>query len=572
MRYIITIFILSLLTVILVAQTTTDNVLDPEVIFVEGLDAILQDADSSNPPRIDYEGRILLVFDPINLTMEEFPLPEYIDRIIGIDTFDNEMVLIMAQDISDENILVQFERSREVYNLPPTICAWNILQAEVGQGQWHVAYPDDEYANAILCNSETGEIRDILPNDHYFSQTAYSPDGRYMVLIGQLARGIGGYGMYSWQVGSDILINIGGVGIFDSSVVICGWFNNTQGMICNNSIHTYAGFIYFQFDVTQAYSSEQVIRAWNGTVERLEHPVRFVSLYSQAYRNDITGSRSEHLPCSVTIVDADGIFNQEIGYDCLTIGVTELNKSLFYRRGDWVYFLSIDEENPDYSRLSRFNIETKSDSSTIIYVAEIEGIVGVSPNNNYAVILLDDNNEIDFQFVSNSCCSDELNYRVAIVRIDTGEILYASEPMGTYAISQVVWINDETVLIQAQSSLISITHPESSEPILDYVPSTIRYITIQGSNVEVTIRNNRGLTSLFNDARDIEQNRYRLTDENILIDLCSLTYIPILQEDIPEDYTVWLYFAETNLMVSVRYENDYPIWLQYQIVLYEDDC
>ncbi|MCB9454836.1 MAG: hypothetical protein H6671_02480 [Anaerolineaceae bacterium] len=456
--------------------------------------------------------------------------------------------------------------------LIPT-CGGHATQNGLEYG-WVVGYPEHEDEHVFLCNVLTGEQRDILPAELTEWSEFPSPNKNRILLLAKDWSIGGDYRVYVYSIAENQLMPLGTVsrGI-DNAVALCGWVSETKGLLCSADIYrSWPGIGYYAFDITQPDSIEYAFGGWEGGYAfHLDDPVRYISVYSEDFVASITGSRSsEHEPCMLTIYDADNVRHQELGYECIPVVLDEWDSSPYYRLGNTLYYLTIEGENATISSLYSYDVELEA-GSNVLFKGEIESVIGVSPDGQYFVLLMDDNGVLDFPWWSPFYPQDR-GWQVAVVHRPNGQVVYLSEPIGVFAAGQVVWLDNQTVTIAAQESWENIRTTERGDvTIVQTLPSLRRITFNDDSSVDVVI------TTRYGGARDVRimdvssDHRYWLRDDQQIIDLWDFQPVPIFRDGTAESYDTVVWLEDGDFWVRLRQPDNHSESVLYRVVLGRHD-
>ena len=303
--------------------------------------------------------------------------------------------------------------------------------------------------------------------------------------------------------------------------------------------------------MTKEDSLEPVFSGWPESLFSLENPKRYFALYVRDYFAYLIGAYIDDNPCLLWIYDANGLRTQELGDTCIPI-LTERNIiAPYFRYGLDFYYLVADRETPGISTLYQYDTEHERVSKPL-FKGEIESIISISPGAHYAVVVLDNNGELDFQWIDAFCCTQVM--KMGILDIQTGQLIYQSESMGLYTATQVDWLDPNTLLVGG-----TLTQYDLNKGITPY---SLRRIHIEN---EVTIQ----LTTQYSWECESQplvlcrQDDILLSVNNILenqskpviLDLNTFQPLPLLRNDIPYTY-IEARWQTDKLRVDVHSQND----------------
>lgn len=530
---------------------------DPAEIFNEDVQWSLVEppAPVVRSVRIDDERQVIQVTDINTDTQREYPFPPDVSSIYSAVKRPDGLIVVrlnweFGSDPQPSDVLL-LDPNTGLYEPAPTVCNGQVLQAEPGQGAWTIAYLDADYERPVLCNSEDGDQRDVLPSGRTDWWISPSPNGNWLILAGDNSQ------VYAYSINDDQVIPLGAVsdGIADHAASVWDWVSDVQGLLCRpNDDRTWPGASCFSFDVTQPNSIEYAFSDLRGgNVFRLDNPVRYGSVLSEDYSALITGSQNpNHPPCTLTLYDAAGLRQHELGYECIPIILNREGRSPYYRQGNMLYYLTFDSPDSTVSTLRSYDIEFEAGNNALFY-GEIENILSVSPDNRYVVLLLDDNGMLESRWMG-PCCFEIQGWQIAILEAATSQIVYHSEPVGVYTADQAIWLDDTTLIISAAQEYELLRATEDGSVLSNRIPASLRRINLDnGVNVSMIMGSTDHHWPDLNWLSPGEWH-YLLSEDNTVLDLRTYEPVPILRNDIPEKYTVrltWSRNGELEVHVSV---------------------
>jgi hypothetical protein len=448
----------------------------------------------------------------------------------------------------------------------PTVCDGRVTQAAPGEGEWEVASPDDEMPGGYLCHSATGERRDVLPPDFYNWRVYSSPDENYLLLVGRDWAG-GDAAIYSYHLTGDRLEHLGGIDAHPSfSVALCRWLSPSTGVLCIQaaSYGRWPTASYFSFTVAQANSVNYAFNRLANNTFWLEDQQRYVTVNSTRFESSVWGGTSgEYRPCTLTFYDANGAQHVPLGYHCIPVRINQDYFAPFYRHGDVLYYLTTDGPDATDSTLRRFDLRTEQLSEPI-FTAEIEAILGVSPDERFIAAIADDNVKLDNLWESDSCCH-QWGGRTILILYE-GRIVYYSEFTGVYGPKQARWTDSQTLVVAADLELRWIRAAGYGDNISYLVPPTIRQISFSWEKPYVLIQ---GMDVDTNLAISLSPNgQYILTNRQTVFDLSTFSYTPILREGITDQYTVRMEWDDlSGLRVTISAPDRGLPSVEYRVAL-----
>jgi hypothetical protein len=554
--YMIKQFMLIALTIAILAMgipgqaQVEEPVIDPQDIFADGIAWTRIEPDMSPRTRVNSEDRTIEVFDGDN--WQSFPYPPEAELVFGASLRPDGVVLVAltstyfttdrANALPEDVWLLDLQTG--VYSRPPTVCEGHVLA--ITSDEWVVGYDDNQ--QAFLCHLGTGQMRDVLHEDLEEWRVFPSPDESYLILIARDWNSNGNFATFAYDVDADVIISLGSVSRhLDNTVGVCGWVSDTRGVLCAaDTFRSWPGTAYYAFDVTRSDNLIRAFSGWQENIFQIDAPRRYVSLYSQDHSASITGGTGpDHLPCTLIIYDAEQLIEQEVGYECSSVTLGQMDAAPYYRDGNVIYFLTIESEDASVATLHRFDAHNLVQYS--IFTGEIENVLGVSPDGHYIVLLMDDDRIFDFPWRPRGdfCCPESGGYEIVVLDTQTSEFLYRSEPIGVYASGQVVWLDEQSVVIAAVQEQHPIRVSEGNDVIYDIVPPSLRRITLNDDfSMDVVIDPSLGLDHAVSAVDRLSlntspDNRYWLRSDHTVVDLRDFETITLFREGFEDTYRVY---------------------------------
>lgn len=349
---------------------------DPTTIFTSNVEIVETEVIKPNDPYLDYQSGILKIYDEINHEWRNLSLPQEVNEDARV-TKRSDGVILLYQHAPDAR--AWFVRANTFKPIDLT-CA-DHLGSLYHEYVWGIAQ-NSETGSKFLCFIETGEWITELPANTAFITPSQSPDEKYVVLLGYENEE---YTLYSYDVETKDTLQLGKFQRTSGESYwpqFDQWVSNTRGFIRYTNPPGWDSDSFYAFDTTQPGSVELIRGSFGGI---LSNPPRYEEITTTGLETAITGAEVEHSPCELTVYDAKGVRRHNLGYDC---GSTRL----FYSHGRYFY-VRIDDENSTTATLTGLNPEN---GRTIdYYSAEIEWFHSLSPDNHYALFVLDTNGKID---------------------------------------------------------------------------------------------------------------------------------------------------------------------------------
>ena len=381
------------------------------------------------------------------------------------------------------------------------VCADQFPQQDTRRGQWHIVY-NAEIEKVVVCFDETLATYDILPEGHGDWRVYGNPNNEWLIIIGRNFDGAGAYQIYSHHLATSQQNFLGEKRMsIDTAVGVDDWLTDTLGVMYS-SIYNYSSPIvsYYRFDVTTPNSLEFVLSGgeFNRNLIKIDSPKRYIAFYSGGEFSNGHGN------CSLVILDATGITYQEIGYECFPQATDEL-RPFYLHNESIIYYLVLDGEDDMIASLQRYDTRYLPDELIFpenlpfgegLFWGEIEAILGVSPDEKQVAVILDDDNEFNYVYFRDyrDCLHYEETWRVAIIKpfyqlpeYEPGGILHHTEPIGVCSPSQVAWLDEETVVIQAYPVRYALLAENDGGFHFPNTPSSLRRISFEENGVNIAI-------------------------------------------------------------------------------------
>lgn len=379
---------------------------DPSEIFADGVDVLSVEFEADEfQPVIDNRLRELRVWDSNIQEWQRIPYPDEFSQIRGV-TKDGEQLILRVTETGTASdgmplyALWIFNLVNRTFTRFESSCIdWNndrsggmVLNNMYSDaesilrtihGRW-VFYTDDRVGRTALCNTATGEMRGLLPqNVPNWWSTLETPDGEWIIIFGgeaeYRANGVRAQ-VYAYGMASGTSNYIGEMPIYEV-FEYDQWISDTQVVLYSGLMPEWGNKDYFILDVTQPNSLQYV----GSRMQYSEPPPRYTALFTHD-RVVRYSDPMEHVPCILDIYDISTheSFSYTLGYECS--GVTALPN------GDYIY-LSYASDNVSESSLMRLNPLTGE--RTELLTGEFEALISVSPSGRYAAVLSDDSGLVD---------------------------------------------------------------------------------------------------------------------------------------------------------------------------------
>lgn len=481
----------------------------------------------------------LLVLD-VSLAQEDAPWPP------DPDTFFVPGVEILSSTVSDN--------SSSTNDTPSGFC--KPVERLQRSGDWHF-YQDEITGEMHLCNAQTNQLSEPLLVPTYSDiQSIASPNNNWVVFFGVLGQGgIPEYfTVYSYQVDSGDQYLLGQIP-YDrlyEYIFFSEWVSDTKGSVFYITMPESLSDRLYAFDASQPDSLQLV---GNGWFIFHDDPARFEDLRTKRFLEYKTGAESDPVPCSLTVYDAYGVNQFELGKDCTSL----------LRLGNYYFYLAIEtresSEGVLLMQLSRV-LGYKHE----LFHGEIESLDSVSPDGRYVVLLMDNNGRIDALDTEFLDWIDltESNAFAAIWDTQLSRMLddfvYASEILQPQDFSgnarYIQWIDDKTVLLGIEQFSLLFS---------------VRLIALNSRGFTLSVVNDIAAPFVLSPDRKsllaVADNQDSLQETLGITTFSNSMFQPIISADVFDSYTLGDMTWETDdaIMINVHPKSDYDRLITYII-------
>ncbi|GEM_PF-6681076 len=429
--YIFSVAIIIFTTTIVSAQEFPPDSADIFIAEVNVIDIDVREPYDPNiettRPYIDDTTRTVQVYDETSDMWQGLSFPDEIpDDVIPFISYWYDDIYYIQSHAGAWGI------NTEALTFEPIELVCNQVPDQQGKGRWVITI-DRTTDTESLCLTEVDGIFIDLPNEYYFlrdTELPITPDEEWILLFGSQSdeRGmVTAYPAYSYNTANNELLYIGTIereGLADNRPYPSKWLNETHTLLTHGESPESIADVHYAIDIAQPDSIEFIYRGWNP--EFNETYQRFEYMTTDAFVGFKTGSfRPEHLPCELIVYDERGIFQHEIGYDCLGRRYTSA--------GDKFYTVIVEGNPATNSSLIQLDIVTGEIQE--ILSGSIEGVISVSSDNRYLLVAKGngDIRRVDFyQIPQNDVRSDSLfapvgNVNIAVYDMQTNSFVYEFE-------------------------------------------------------------------------------------------------------------------------------------------------
>lgn len=432
---------------------------DPTTLFVDGLQVTT--VEPYRGPRVDNQRRIVSVYIDDQAEWREYPLPANVDFYMDVYKWVQKapIEIWIYAPISDSQGYDRIAIPSRTYILnldtgeyqqPEAVCG-NFLKAEAGKGRWVFDAPAD--AAARLCFTEDGSLKDPLPAEYDWGRYALernyypvvSPSGEWLILTAQKVDQYGALYILSYELSTGqihVLGTMEGDSFYSTpSVLSDNWHDPQHGWIVQAFTSKPASTHYYSFDVTQADSLQFRFSYPSYSSGPLWTERGFEVLDSPELVSRFTGSARGDDSCHYSIYGPDSEQRFEIAYDCVPTDCRA-----FWQLDDSIVLMTIDSPESTTSSLVTFN--PQSAGTFTLLEAEIERILGVSPDGRYVALLVENDGELNPE---GSCYSAEIDHSASRSRSGRlyiydlqGRIMQLTDNAGEFA-NQVWWSDSGSI-------------------------------------------------------------------------------------------------------------------------------
>jgi hypothetical protein len=408
----------------------------PGVEVVEAEHIIFSEYGTQPDVELDESARIVTVYTQDMMDFQQFPYPDRVATLQG--SFREGEYLYFNAVERDENpdlppmrTLWQLDPNTGSFERYETSCIdWETDGRTVGtiggtsilEG-WSNGWGSNAILNAArwvfyhhlpdgrttLCHTETGEMRGLLPKDiPYWVYTLESPTGEWVVALGSKYT----YGRlleaYAVNVSTGNVHYLGEIAEMDD-FSFDRWYSDTVFVLYSGGMPESAGKLYYIVDIAQPKS----ILTMNGraTYNHYLQRYEYVITYGKLLRY---GTFPTHVNCRLELFDLPTMrqSTHELGYNCGGIAVLDDGRYVYLRY----------EQDPSQPA-TLLSLDPATDQREVLLSGEYEVLDSVSPDGRYAVLIQDDNGQLDRAQLDDPQFFSELdmrNPRLITIDLQTG--------------------------------------------------------------------------------------------------------------------------------------------------------
>ncbi|HEX2907805.1 MAG TPA: hypothetical protein VHO69_13130 [Phototrophicaceae bacterium] len=428
------------------------------------------------------------------------PYPPGVATIKDIETVDADTLAVTIDpDVMNSYDAEVWLYSRRQQTLSPFVAQCATADGQPDEGWrlvaelWTIIVQDE---SAALCNRLTGATSAPLPENYRWPLesigrsgpiTSVSPDRKYVAFIGQIgaewqpaaSRQIE---VFSYETQTGTILSLG-IMEAATSLDFGQWIGNQITIVTGENDFVEFSEVWIA-DVTRSKNLEFAFNVTGGGPGFEEYPPRYLIGYNPYTNASGCGRTTYYVETHETVeLDLDGLCHPEYG-DIEGVG--------YYR--DVPFGESRECCTPAPAKVVEVpfvRYDTRTSERQELYRGEIEAVYWVSPNEQYAILLLDQDGEIDF-----FPYLDAFNYQqlglpyLALVDLQTGETL-ATTPMDELAhtwglTSDTDWAVNHTLTPLPDGTFLKIYCDENDTPCARDGNAASR-VTITASGVEETL-------------------------------------------------------------------------------------
>ncbi len=546
---------------------------DPTTLFTDGLQVTT--VEPYHGPRVDNQRRIVSVYIDQEAEWREYPLPAnldfYMDVYKWVQTAPLEIWIYAPIGDSQGYDRIAIPSRTYILNLdtgeyqqPEAVCG-NFFRAEAGKGRWVFDAPAD--AAARLCFTEDGSLKDPLPAEYAWGRYALernyypvaSPSGEWLILMAEKVDQYGPLYILSYELATGqihVLRTMEGDSLYSTpSVLSDNWHDPQHGWIVQAFTSQPSFTYYYSFDVTQ----EGSLRSRFGYPSYSSGPLwterGFEVLDSPELVSRLSGSARGDDTCHYTIYGPDSEQRFEIDYDCVPTSC----RAASWQLGESILLLTIDNPNATTSSLGIFN--PLSGGTFTLLEAEIERILGVSPDGRYVALLVENDGELR---VEGSCdgsgddsrASQSQTGRIYIYDLQSGGLMQLTDNAGEFA-NQVWWSDSGSITALMHGYTTMFDLPDGDRLITGNHPVVVVYASMNDRHFDRSVTYyDLGIdeSQISPDGRYLH---YEADGQLYILDLATqastaLLQIETVRENGYEIYANWSLRESSLLLVGVK--------------------
>lgn len=270
-------------------------------------------------------------------------------------------------------------------------------EPNIRQSNWILMQHESD--EPVLCNADTGEIREIPIEANWITrrepidpvtywQPSESPDGEWLVLIAFESER---YEFYAVSTSTDDVIALGGIPYNRLSSYPPNyptWLSSTQGAIVYSTNSDSVWDTLYGFDLAIPDSMTEIMSGYPRAIDT--PPPRVESLYSGRWLSRKAGADLFwNTPCEFSIYDAEGLRIYPLEYDCqVEAWSPDPNNAYNMIRsdGETILVLRVIDFDSGQSELVSMSVMTLEAEPTVLYRGEIDFMIANVDNTTLSVL------------------------------------------------------------------------------------------------------------------------------------------------------------------------------------------
>lgn len=450
---------------------------DPSELFTDAVEVVNVEVESSASeaeyaPQLDYQRRIITVYDTESEQWREYPYPRDIN-LVQATRRPNGMVLVMYGDDGDyeRNIYVDFllelDPARGIYARPLAVCD-EFLQPLPGEtGEWAVY-------QGTLCNTATGQTYRNLPDGIVWRDISVSPDEDWIALLGLDQNNA--YVIYAFQASTQRLNYMGILthedNNFGTDAGLSRWASNILGSAYEGCTRNWCLSYMHTFDVTQPNSLER----FTVNYPSISTPNGFVRVRSLLDARTGSPTIGEGSACYYFVYDDQGARSYDMGYDCRIFTTNDYGIGGIEPYQNGILYLKVNEDTRTFPSL--VYLDGTNGNTQVLLEGELEALLSASPNGGYAAVVIGNNDQIEpseYYLLMPEITSFSDDSQIGIVDLNSGSVVYMTE---TASSGEIVWLSDDTVLIVMEGRTRMVSVAPTGDSTIQNLPPSARLIQL----------------------------------------------------------------------------------------------
>lgn len=466
---------------------------DTETLFAPGVEVVsVEIRETPYLPfgyelELDDEARLVRITDTSTQQVTEYPYPDEVSeggRLTRHDYAGESNVLYQTEPSTDPLKIWRFDASAGIFTPIGLICGqmpwasgWQVLEFWLYQTLDNGLY---------VCFTGDGTLRgpiNLTPEelgciDVCEGKAVVSPDGQWLFYQQKIDKEPSSDSVvkfFSYRLDNGEILFIGeairDTGFLASEHMgydgFSRWMSDTRGTIEFTYIGESSKDPRYTFEVNRANSLQSLPLFWPDLASREQEPVRYEEVITHAFRVFKSGAGgTERQTCTFTVYDATGLYQTELGYDCLGAQVMH--------RGEHYFTVTADGADVPDTHLVRFDAYTGK--ITTLFTDQIEWLYDVSEDGRIAVMVVDDDgipnmvDSPDFFFGDDRSLILDDTAKVVVLDTQTGNVLYEAPATVSFNWVQAIvrWCGADCLVVTVpyvSTAMIQLDMPTFTLPI-----------------------------------------------------------------------------------------------------------